>query len=264
MPEAFLARLGGGFRSFFARTGSIWWLLLRSVRGLLTLRMDQMGAVWDVLRMQLRFTALDAVPLCTLTALLLGATTLMQVFGQLSGFGAESWLSQLMARIVIQELGPLLVGIIVISRSGTAIATEMASMRLNGEVDTLYATGVDPIQFLLVPRLLGGVLSIFSLVVLFDAVALLGGFAVARLMLPFSASFFFGELAKAIGSRELLATLLKSLVFGTAIPLLCVSHGLGVRRSTTEIPQAVTRAAVGSLVTLLLSGALLSAVLHVT
>jgi phospholipid/cholesterol/gamma-HCH transport system permease protein len=260
--SAFFAGLGKRVRTVFERTGSIFWLLGRCVRGFLRLRMDQLGVIMDVLRLQLRFTALDALPICFLTALLIGAITLVQVFGQLSSLGVESYLSQLLARIVIREVGPLMVGVIVISRSGTAIATEMATMKLNREVDTLFATGINPFQFLLVPRLLGGVLSIFSLVVFFDTVALLGGFMVARLMMPMSARFFFGALGEAIGYQELAATFFKSLVFGTAIPLLCVSAGLSVERSSTEIPQAVTRAAVTSLVTILVAGAFLSVVIY--
>ena len=256
------ARLGAGVRGGFALLGSVSWLLGKCLQGLVRLSREQARVVLEVTRTQIRFTALDALPLCVVMALMLGAITLLQVFGQLSGFGAESYLSRLLAQLVIRELGPLMVGILVISRSGTAIATEMASRRLSGELDALCLNGVDPFQYLLVPRLLGGIVSVFALVIVFDAVALLGGFLVAWLRLPLSFSFFLGALEEAIGHRELLATFSKCLVFGAAVPLLCTGYGLRVRRSTTEIPQAVTRAAVASLLVLVLAGALLSVLIY--
>ncbi|HQL47251.1 MAG TPA: ABC transporter permease [Holophaga sp.] len=255
-------RLGAAPRKFLQGLGSAAWLAGLAFRQLLRLRMDQVGVVAEQTLLQVRFTALQALPLTLLAALLLGGITLLQVFGQLSSFGAEAYLSQLLARLVIRELGPLLVGIIVIARSGTAIAAEMASIQLSGEVDALSATGVDPVQFLLVPRVLGGMISVFTLVVFFDAAALLGGFAVAALRVELSLPFFLEALGQALGGRELAITAAKALLFGALVPLLCAGFGLRVGRSSTEIPQAVTRAAVISLVSVLLASAFLSVALY--
>jgi phospholipid/cholesterol/gamma-HCH transport system permease protein len=242
--------------------GSVTWLGWQCFRHVLRLRTDQFRVVYHQTRNQVRFTALDALPLACLTALLLGGITLLQVFGQFSAMGAENYLSHLLAQLVIRELGPLLVGVIVIGRSGTAIAAEMASMRLNREVDALWATGVNPLQYLLAPRVLGAMVSVFTLIVLFDAVALLGGFAVAYLRMPLSISAFMLALGKAIGAKELVVTLLKSLCFGAFIALFGAYFGLRVRLSTTEIPQAVTKGAVSSLVAVFLSGALISLLVY--
>lgn len=262
LPEGAARGLGGNVRALFAHLGNLAWLFQASVRGLLALRGEQVHVVREVTRAQIRFTALDALPLCTLAALLIGGVTLLQVFGQLSGFGMENYICQVLAQLVIRELGPLLVGVVIISRSGTAIATEMASRQLSGEIDALYLNGVDPVKYILAPRLLGGIISIFTLIVYFDTVALLGGFVVAWLRLPLSLSAFLSALVRAVGPRELAATFFKALVFGAAIPLLCCAFGLRVRRSTTEIPQAVTKAAVGSLAILLLAGAFLSVLIY--
>jgi phospholipid/cholesterol/gamma-HCH transport system permease protein len=262
LPLRLACQVGGSVRSGFAQVGSSVWLLTRCLRGLAGLKKEPLRLVLEVTRVQIRFTALDALPLTILTALLIGGITLLQVFGQLSAFGVEGYLSQVLAKLIIRELGPLMVGILVITRSGTAIATEMAGNQLSGQLDALLANGVDPVRYLLLPRLLGGVVSVFSLVLIFDAVALLGGFFVAWLRLPLSFSSFLGALGHAIGPRELVATFSKALVFGVCIPLVCASHGLRVHRSTTEIPQAVTKASVRSLLVLLLSGALLSVCIY--
>jgi phospholipid/cholesterol/gamma-HCH transport system permease protein len=135
-------------------------------------------------------------------------------------------------------------------------------MKLGGEVDALCAMGVNPLQFLLVPRVLGGIISVFTLVVCFDTMALLGGFFVAWLRLPLSLRFYLNALGGAIGARELSITACKAIAFGGMIPVICAACGLQVRRSTTEIPQAVTRAAVISLITVFLVGGLLSVAIY--
>jgi phospholipid/cholesterol/gamma-HCH transport system permease protein len=229
---------------------------------MLRLRRDQLGVVFDQTKLQVRFTALDALPLALLSSLLLGGITLIQVYAQMSAFGAEAYLSQLLAQLVFRELGPLLVGVIVIGRSGTAIAAEMASIKLSGEVDALCAMGVNPMQYLILPRILGGVVSVFTLIVVFDAAALLGGFLVAWSRLPLSPGNFMHSLGGAIGWRELVITFSKSLIFGGLIPLVCASNGLRVKQSSTEIPQAVTAAAVSSLVAVFLVGAFLSVLIY--
>lgn len=259
----FSARLGAGLRRGLGRLGAMSWILYQCFWHGLRLRWHQLGVILEVTRLQIRFTALDALGLTCFAAVLIGGVTLLQVFGQLSAFGAETYLSRLLAKLVVRELGPLMVAIIVIGRSGTAIAAEMASMKLNGEVDSLWASGVNPVQFLLIPRLLGGIASFFTLNIFFGAVALLGGFFLAWLWLPLSWRAFIDSLGEVIGPRELGITVLKSILFGIFVPLICAYCGLRVQESTTEIPQAVTKAVVYSLVVVLVVGALVSVLLYV-
>lgn len=261
-PVLFLAALGAPLRRALARLGALTWLAGLALRGLLSLRRQHLGVVYERVKLQIRFTALDALPLVTFTALLLGGITLLQVYGTLSGLGAEATLSGLLAHLVIRELGPMLTGVIVIARSATAIATEMAAMKQAGEVDTLVALGIHPAQSLLVTRVLGGILSLFCLVVWFDLVALMGGFALAWLRHPLSLRAYLDALTVAIGPPELTLTALKALAFGIAIPLISMAAGLRVGSATTELPQAVTRAAVQSLLAVFLLGALLSGVCY--
>ena len=257
-----LAALGERIRTWLARLGSMAWLGSVCFRQMLQLRTDQFGVVFDQTKLQVRFTALEAMPLALLASLLLGGITLIQVYGQMSGFGAEAYLSQLLAQLVIRELGPLLIAVIVIGRSGTAIAAEMASIKLSGEVDALSAMGLDPTQYLLLPRILGGMISVFTLVVIFDASALLGGFLLAWSRFPLSPSMFMQALGEALGWQELTITFAKASLFGAIIPLICASSGLRVERSSTEIPQAVTAAAVSSLMAVFLMGAFLSVLIY--
>ncbi len=250
--------LGRGLLSFLAHLGSLARLGAECIRQGVRLRPSQLGVIYEATRNQIRFTAIEALPLVLLTAILLGGVSLLQVIEQLSAWAAESTLSSLMARLVVRELGPLLVAILVVGRSATAIAAEMATLKLDHEVDTLYATGVDPLSYLLVPRLVGGMISLFSLLVVFDVVALFGGFVVASFRLPLSFHLYVTALGEAIGPAELAGTLGKALAFGAAIPLVSCHAGLALRASSTEIPQAVTRAAVESMAAIFLLSAAIS------
>lgn len=255
-------RVGRSVRRALGHLGSLAWLAGECGRQALSVRPSQLGVLLQATRNQVRFTALDALPLVALTALLVGGVTLVQVLSQLSAFRPERSLSQFMALLVVRELGPVLVAILVVGRSGTAIAAEMASMKLGKEVDTLWAIGVDPVTALLLPRLAGGMVSVFTLMVLFDVIALFGGFAVATVSLPLSFHLYLHALGDAIGPAELLGTLLKAAAFGAAVPLVSAHAGLRLQASATEIPQAVTRAAVESMAAIFLLSTVISVAVY--
>src|SRR5512133_2026101 len=259
---AFLAQLGAPVRGFLEFLGDQAHLVLRTLRSGLALRAGQLAAVGGQTGLQIRFTGLDAGMLVAGTALLLGAVTLIQAFSQLSGLGAENYIGTLMVLIVLRELGPLLTAVLVIGRSSTAIAAELGAMQLNGEVDALAAHGVDPYQYLLLPRWLGVLVSVFALVVFFDAAALGGGFLVARLKYGITWAFFMASVRQALSNLDFAATLLKIFFFSGAITFHACHFGLRVQRSQTEIPQAVTRTVVSALVAVFILDGLIAALFY--
>ncbi|MBI1754197.1 MAG: ABC transporter permease [Acidobacteria bacterium] len=258
----FLARLGAPVRGFLEFLGDQAHLALRTLRHAMLLRVDQLAVVGGQLKLQVRFTGLDALLLICGTALLLGAVTLIQAFSQLSGLGAENYIGVLMALIILRELGPLLTAVLVIGRSSTAIAAELGAMQLNGEVDALAAHGINPYQYLLLPRWLGVLTAMFALVVFFDAAALAGGFLVAKLKYGVTFGFFMESVRQALSNRDFAATLLKVLMFSGAITFHACHFGLGIQRSQTEIPQAVTKTVVTALVAVFALDGLVAALFY--
>jgi len=258
----FLARLGAPVRGFLEFLGDQAHLVLRTLRDALLLRLDQLAVVGGQTKLQVRFTGLDALWLVSGTALLLGAVTLIQAFSQLSGLGAENYIGALMVLIILRELGPLLTAVLVIGRSATAIAAELGAMQLNGEVDALATHGVNPYQYLLLPRWLGVLVSVFALVVFFDAVALGGGFLVAKLKYGVTFGFYMDSVRQALSNRDFAATLLKVVLFSGAITFHACHFGLRIRRSQTEIPQAVTKTVVSALVAVFALDGLIAALLY--
>jgi phospholipid/cholesterol/gamma-HCH transport system permease protein len=224
--------------------------------------MNQLAVVGGQAKLQIRFTGLDALWLVCGTALLLGAVTLIQAFSQLSGLGAENYIGVLMVLIIVRELGPLLTAVLVIGRSSTAIAAELGAMQLNSEVDALAAHGINPYQYLLLPRWLGVMVSVFALVVFFDATALAGGFLVAKLKYGVTFGFFMDSVRQTLSNRDFVATLLKILCFTGAITFHACHFGLRIQRSQTEIPQAVTKSVVSALVAVFCMDGLITALFY--
>ena len=259
---AYLARLGAPVRGFLEFLGDQAHLVLRTLRHALLLRMGQVAVVGRQTKLQIRFTGLDALWLVSGTALLLGAVTLIQAFSQLSGLGAENYIGILMVLIILRELGPLLTAVLVIGRSSTAIAAELGAMQLNGEVDALAIHGINPYQYLLLPRWLGVLVSVFALVVFFDTAALAGGFLVAKLKYGITFGFFMDSVRQALSNRDFAATLLKVLLFSGAITFHACHFGLRIRRSQTEIPQAVTKTVVSALVAVFALDGLIAALFY--
>ncbi len=239
--------LGAAVRHFLESLGNVARLGWLALRGLLLMRHTQFRAMGAVLKAQIRFTGIHALGLVCGSAMLLGAVTLLQAYAQIPGLGAERFSGLLLVAIVIRELGPLLAAVLVIGRSGTAIAAELATMSINDEIDALEVHGVNPVQYLLVPRVLGVVTSLFGLMVFLDLSALLGGFLVASLRAGMPLASFLDQVQSVMVNRDLAVTLIKVLGFGSTIALLACYYGLRVRESHTEIPQAVTRAVVACL-----------------
>jgi len=143
----------------------------------------------------------------------------------------------------------------VVSRSGTAIAAEMATNRVMGEITALEAMGIDPYIYLVLPRVLGAVVSVACLMVVFDAVALVSGFLGAATT-GMSVRGYTNIVLNTLSARDVWITVFKGITFGGAVALFCSFHGLAVTKGPTEIPQAVTRGVVGTIVAIFIMSAL--------
>jgi phospholipid/cholesterol/gamma-HCH transport system permease protein len=152
-------------------------------------------------------------------------------------------------------LGPLLTALAVVSRSGTAITAELATNTVQGEVRALEGIGIDPYQYLVLPRLVACIISVTLLIVVFDAVSLLGGWLAASVE-GLSGARYLSVVLAALTTGDVLITLGKGLAFGAVIGTIPCFHGLRVRRGPTEVPQAVIRATVASIVTIFVISAL--------
>ncbi|HET7043200.1 MAG TPA: ABC transporter permease [Gemmatimonadales bacterium] len=244
MLELFAA-LGRGTTRRFSALGGPARFAFEAVASLPSLPGAGRRVALRVLLNQLRFTALQAVPLVVLLSALLSFVVILtsnQTFN-----GATDFIGTVMVVTVVQLLGPLLTALAVIGRSGTAITAELATNTVMGEIRALEGMGIDPYHYLVLPRLVGATLSVTVLIVLFDVVALIAGF-LATSVTQASGGRYVANVLAALDTRDVTLTLAKGVLFGMVIGLLPSYHGLRVSRGPTEIPQAVTRGTVGAIV----------------
>ncbi len=195
-------------------------------------------AVREVLYRQVYFTGVKAVPFALLLALLVAVAVAVQA--PWSAAAGGELLGTVLVVVLVRELGPVVAITIIIARSGTAMAAELATMRVDGEVDTLSAMGVDPFEYLVVPRLLGTAAALVSLAIIFLAGALGASALLSPLLGGPPPAGLLAQVARALRGADAAALLAKTVVPGLVIAAVACQEGLSAWRSTTAVPPAVT------------------------
>ncbi len=205
-----------------------------------------MSPVTEVFLRQVYFTGIQALPTVIISGLLIGLIITLQT-ASIAGEGASNIIGKILLWLVLKEIGPFFTGLIILTRSGSAIATELATMKLGREVEYLEAMGIKPEVYLIKPRLYGVVCSVVVLSVYFQLSALFGGIFLATLISGVSFSDYSNAIISQFYFKDVVISLSKSLIFGFTISLICIWQGFSVKKSPTEIPQRATKAVTGSL-----------------
>jgi phospholipid/cholesterol/gamma-HCH transport system permease protein len=189
-------------------------------------------------------TGITAIPIVALIAFLISVIIAYMSAQQLRAFGAVIFVVDLVTIGVLRELGVLLTSIIVAGRSGSSFAAELGSMKLNEEVDALYATGVDPYEVLVLPRILGLVIALPLLTIVADIVGLAGGALLCRFLLDIPLTQYLTRVQEAITTTTFWVGVIKAPVFAVLIAMAGCYRGMQVRDSSRELGRLVTLAVV--------------------
>jgi len=251
----FFGRLGNIVARRLSQLGALARFGFGALRALVTLPTAGRGVAFRVTMNQIRFTAVHAVGLIVLLSSILSFLVISQAARELGSIGKTVWLGTLMVVVIVRELGPLVTALVIAGRSGTAIAAELATNQVMGEVRALEGMGIDPRQYLVAPRFVGAMVSVFILMVLFDVVSVMGGLLAATFN-GMAAGRYMDVVLQALTLRDVWLTVAKALAFGLVVGVVPSFYGLGVRRGPTEIPIATSRATVSSIVGIFLGAAL--------
>ncbi|HET7921512.1 MAG TPA: ABC transporter permease [Gammaproteobacteria bacterium] len=211
---------------------------------------------------QIIFTGVDALPVITLLALAVGFSITSQLLSLAQALGSERDAGGMLIGIIGVELSSLLTAIVLIGRSGSAIAVDTGYMKLNGEVEALELLGINVSEFFVTPRIVGAAVAQMVLAVYFAAIALFGGVFLNSLVFHLGTTHQIMHLAHALQPVQVVVFMLKNLLFGIIIAGTACFHGLRVRHSPTELPQHTQRAIVTSLVLVFLVDGLLAVASH--
>lgn len=219
-------------------------------------------AVRAVLWRQIYFTGVLALGLASAVALLVGFAVVLQARIWLTEVGQSALLGPILVKVIVRELAPLLVGMLVIMRSGSAIATELGSMTVRQEVGLLQTLGIDPLRYLVLPRIAGMVIAFVCLNVLFTVIAFATGYF-ASLLTSIQAADpldFTDDVLVSLRAVDVLSPVAKSVLAPLAIGAICCQVGLACGGASTEVPKAATRALASSMIALFVVCVLVSAV----
>ena len=246
-----LARLGRT-----ARTAALVW----SVAAQALRPKTWTAPLRNVLARQILFTGLEATGFVSLIAVIVGVLVVVQAQYWLMRLGQAALIGPILTAVVLRELGPLLTNFVVIARSGTAISTELANMKVHGEIRTLDAMGIDPFVYLVLPRVLGVAASTFCLTIVFLAVTFIGGFLCMWVIElgDIDMGLFFGNIIGAVTVTDVFSLLAKSILPGMLTGAICCDEALSVGEAVTEVPIAATRGVMRSVRALFVMSLLIS------
>ncbi|MFQ5718615.1 MAG: MlaE family ABC transporter permease [Acidobacteriota bacterium] len=258
-----LRAVGSSALGLLADTGGLFRLALQAVTTALIgpfrgERVRIRPAVVQCLR-----AGYGSAPLVMMISFLVGIIMALQSAYQLRQLGALDLVGSLVAISVTRELAPLLTAIIVAGRIGSSIAAELGTMTVSRELDALVVMGIDPIGFLVVPRLAALLVSMPCLVIFADIVGILGGMAIATLGLGMSGPAYLESTREALVLQDVYTGLVKAVAFAGIIGLIGCHQGLGTTGGAEEVGRSTTTSVVRSIVLVIVADLFVTALFYV-
>jgi phospholipid/cholesterol/gamma-HCH transport system permease protein len=200
---------------------------------------------------------LRLLPMFLFLSAALGLVVIGQTVSWLTRVGAIDYLGTIMVIVVVRELGPLLAALLVLARIGTANVIELGTARAMGEVEALEALGIDPVHYLVVPRVVGMAVGVFCLTVYLILGALASGYLWAFLQeVPLRPGDYFRQLAGALSGLDFALLAIKTVSFGFIIAIVTCYHGLAQPLRLEEVSYATVRAVAQAVIACVLLDAL--------
>ena len=208
---------------------------------------------WGLTIQEIEFIGIQSLPIILLSAAFTGAVFTYESHEAFALFGAEGLVGGTVGVAITRELAPTLTGLLVAGRAGSAMADELGSMRVTEQVDALEAMAVDPMNYLVKPRLLASLVSLPLLTVIFDVVGILGSYMVAIYVLHIARPEFMVRLQDWVDWDDIWAGLVKSLVYGLIIGTVACYKGYYTTGGAEGVGRATTSAVVVASVVILVT-----------
>lgn len=198
------------------------------------------SAMRTILVNQIYFTSVQILPIFLLVSILVGSVLIGVVFQLLKQLGLTEFIGNVLMGLIVTELSPFLTVLLITLRSSSAINTEMAVMKVNREIKTLETFRIDAINYLIVPRIINGIISLVLLSCLFSILLLTSGILFSRLIFGMSIDVYTNILLNSANFSDIVISIIKCAVFGFFITLIPIRSGLRASQEFTSIPIAVS------------------------
>ena len=201
-----------------------------------------------------------SLPVVGLTAIFTGAALALQIYSGGSRFNAPEVVPQIVAIGMVRELGPVLVGLMIAARVTSSIAAELATMKVTEQIDALVTLSTEPLKYLVMPRVLAGILAGPILVAVADSIGIFGGFAVATKTLSFNSATYILNTIDFLTAADIISSLAKGAAFGFIATLMGCYFGLNSGRGAQGVGAATKSSVQAAAVLILAANFLLTAV----
>jgi phospholipid/cholesterol/gamma-HCH transport system permease protein len=214
----------------------------------------------EVLRV-FELAGVNALPIISLISLLVGLIIAFEAAQPLAQFGAQIFTADMIGLLMVREMGPMMTAIMLAGRSGSAFAAELGTMKVNEELNALQTMGLDPVQFLVIQRILAGILITPLLTIYSMFMGIFGGVLV-MLGLGFPLVAIYNEMVSAVTLHDVIVGCLKGIVFGIIVSAIGCLRGLQTKKGPSAVGESTTRAVVSSILLIILADAAFAVVLY--
>ena len=245
--------------------GAMWYLLVDATRWLLRacftrdVRLGHTAIVSQMVRI-----GVQSIFIVSLVSGAIGFILALQMAPPLESFGSVELVPNIVGVAVFRELGPLIAAIVLTGFAGAAIAAEIGTMVVGEEIEALEAHALNPIRFLVVPRMLAATVSMVCLAVISDVVAVLSSALISKLALGITWSTYYENLTTQVDPVDFLTGLMKAAVFGMLIGLIACGNGLRVTGGAAGVGRATTATVVQSIVAVIIADLIFTAIFYAT
>ncbi len=236
------------FERLFVESGGIFLLFLMSI---VEIRYVFKG-MRRLLRQMLQ-VGFNTLPLASLIGLFVGMIIALETGLELKGLALENIVPNVVALAMVREMGPVITGMISSGRVGSAMAAEIGTMKVNEEVDALRSMGINPVQYLVMPRFLASILMQPLLTTYAIVIGIWGGSIVGESVLNISSQQFMQSVYRILETGDIVFGLTKTIIFAAMFSIISCSMGLKAQRGAEGVGQSTTRAVVISLTMILIS-----------
>jgi phospholipid/cholesterol/gamma-HCH transport system permease protein len=256
-PAAWVDLAGRRLLSFFRAVHGLVAFLIITL-SVTVMKFDRARSViHPMIRAHIAKAGIGIFPMVSFLACALGLVVVGQTVFLMTRFGAQSYIGTVMDTVVVRELGPMLAALLVLARSGTSNVVELGTARAQNEVEALEALVIDPIHYLVVPRVIALALSVFALTVYLILTALASGYLFAFLQdVPLTPAEYVQQLAGGLIWQDFALLALKTLWFGILIAVVTSYEGLAQPLRLEDVSQATNRAVAKCVVAIVLLDAL--------
>jgi phospholipid/cholesterol/gamma-HCH transport system permease protein len=258
LPDSIFVKFGDNFLSFvkqitdglYLASDTIWW----SISGILNKKGRRKGSVTE----QAILIGLDALPIVALLSFVIGFILTLQSGFQLQKFGANVYIADLLSISIVREMGPLITAIIIAGRSGSAIASEIATMKVTEEIDALKMMALNPIKYVIVPKFHAITLTMPLLVAFSILISMLAGLLISVGFLDVALEVYVSRSINILAVKDIVITLLKTISFSWLIVIIGAYYGMKVTGGAEGVGKATTSAVVTSIFAVILADAAFS------